>query len=384
MLPKALRSNLPLWALGLATAAVPLACGSSADKHAAAPGFAGSSGSSSGGKSGSGNVSGGGKSQTGGRPSAGTTSSGDAGESAGGQDGGAPTSSAGAGDGENGGAPDVVMPGGPFVGNDPYPCTTDDAPAPSFSAECGPSKSWGMGERIDVDAAADATLVAVTPDELTLVWSEEAGSVNAYYVADRASKQDAFGKKVALDVSGVLATSPDGRRLALLSDDQSALFEATRAERGSDFAAPVAAEFSVLNADAAAKGWSFSAVVFAPDDHTLYYVAGGFAERYPLHVSIRNGDEAWPAGEALKTCEFEAHSTYPRYPTGASSDGKTLFFYDAWRGKTRAAWRADSSGPFSWFHDVGDWFAVQPNSACDRLYYSAGDAAAALVSAPSK
>src|SRR5207244_11043096 len=122
--------------------------------------------------------------------------------------------------------------------------------------------------------------------------------------------------------------------------------------------------------------------VFGADDKTLYYTVGGSDERHALHVSIRSGADPWPVGEAIQACELDTHDNYGRYPTGVSSDGKTLFFYDSWPGKARAAWRSTSQGPFTWFRDIGNWYAVQPNAACDRLYYSAADPAASIVAAP--
>lgn len=384
MAPQSYRSILGPCAIVIGAAAAPLACGDHSER-AGAPttgGSPASAGAGNGGSNASGRAGNGGS--TGGKSSsAGTTNTSGAGESSGGIDGGgAPTDEAGAPG--SGGTPDVVMPGGPFVGMDPYPCSTDDAPAPAFTAQCSPSGEWADGKPVPVDAAHDATLISATPDELTLVWSEGASSVSAYYFADRANKNDDFGRKVALEIGNVIAASPDGLRLVVLSPDQLTLATAARADRASDFAAPVEGEFEALNADAKTHGWTFTSCAFAPDDRTLYYAAGTTDERYPVRVSTRSASEPWPAGKAIETCEFEAHAGYPRYPTGASADGKTLFFYDSWRGKTRAAWRAAGSGSFTWFHDVGDWFAAQPNSACDRLYYSAGSAAAPIESAAAK
>jgi len=89
-------------------------------------------------------------------------------------------------------------------------------------------------------------------------------------------------------------------------------------------------------------------------------------------------------GEAIESCEFEQHAGYARYPTAVSADGKTLFFYDSWRGKARAGWRETASGPFTWFKELGDVFVPQPNAACDHLFYSVADPASSILSAPAR
>jgi hypothetical protein len=368
------------------TLLVPVGCGSG-NSHPSLPGGAAAS-PSSGGKSG-GSSNGDGGSRSGGDANAGGSAAGDSdpggagpgasGDSAGGQ----PTNGDVAG-AASGGAPDVVVSKTPFNGSDPFPCSTDGAAAPAYAAQCSPNGTWGAGAKVMADAAAGAALIGVTPDELSIVWAEGASSVTAYYVADRDSPSAAFGSKTELPATAVVALSPDGLRVVQLSDAQDALLVLSRADRASAFGSAEAGEFSVLNADAAAKGGLFSSCVFAPDDRTLYYTFGGPDERYPLHVSTRSGSGPWPVGQAVEQCELEAHAGYGRYPTGVSSDGKTLFFYDSWRVEARAAWRAASSGPFTWFRDFGDLFVPQPNDACDRLYYSAADPAASIVSAPAQ
>lgn len=277
-----------------------------------------------------------------------------------------------------------MIPDGPFTGPDPFPCASDVAEPPSFSADCAPTGAWGTGEAVASAAREGATLIGVTPDELTLVWSEARGSEPHYYFADRSSPGDSFG--AAQEVTGVhlLAVSPNGLRLIALSADQSALLALSRLDRASAFAAPAEEEFSMLNADARANGWSFSSCALAPDDRTLFYTAGAVDTQYPLRVAERGDMGPWALGTPIDQCEFEAHGGYGRYPTGLSGDGKTLFFYDSWRGMARAAWRESNTTAFTWFRDLDDVIVSQPNAACDRLYYSAADPASPIRSAPAE
>jgi hypothetical protein len=223
-------------------------------------------------------------------------------------------------------------------------------------------------------------LIGVTPDELTIAWAEPERSLPRYYVADRASLEEEFGPKQLVSAANVLCLSPDGLRLVGLSESHGGLLVLGRADRSSEFGSESEGEFSDLNADALAQGYTFSSCAFAPDDRTLYYTAGAIDERYPLRVSTRGDAGAWPVGAAIEGCEFEAHGGYGRYPSGVSADGKTLFFYDSWRGEARAAFRGDSTGAFTWFRDLGALFVPQPNQACDRLYGSVADPDASIVS----
>ena len=371
------------WALLGGALLSPVGCGTDASRPGAP---AGTSGTAGGGKSGSSSQADGGAPETqggaGGSSVAGDAAlGGAAGDASGESSGGQATNGDAAGAG-SGGAPDIVMPHGPFTGTDPFPCSSDDLAAPAYTAECSPTGAWGGAAKVSSDAADGATLIGITPDELSMVWAEAASSVTVYNLADRSSRSAAFGAHVELAAAAVVALSPDGLRVVTFSETQDSLLTLSRADRDSAFGSAQEGEFSRLNADAQAKGSLFSSCVFAPDDRTLYYTLGGPEERYPLHVSTRSDAAPWPVGQALEQCELEAHAGYGRYPTGISSDGRTLFFYDSWRVEARAAWRAASSGPFTWFRDLGALSMPQPNGACDRLYYSAADPNASIAFAP--
>ncbi|HVR21385.1 MAG TPA: hypothetical protein VMS65_16845, partial [Polyangiaceae bacterium] len=108
----------------------------------------------------------------------------------------------------------------------------------------------------------------------------------------------------------------------------------------------------------------------APDDRTLYYLVSDGQSDQPLHVSRRAGSGPWPVGTRVEACEFQTHDGRVRKPTGVSADGLTLFFDDPVRGQARAAFRETASGPFVWFVDLGTRPRSQPNTACDRLYFT--------------
>ncbi len=286
-----------------------------------------------------------------------------------------------AGDVASGGEPPFVNPDGPFTGPDPFPCDSDAEEIDAdLEALCAPNTTWGAESEVASAAEASAAFIGVTPDERTLVWSEAAGSERIYLVADRSTASGPFGEPQLLDDVTVLAVSPDGLRLAALSPDQSALFTLSRSDRSGEFAIEGEGEFVAIDDEARENGWSFSSCVFSADDRTLFYTAGAPDSKYLLRVAERADDGPWATGTLIERCELEVHGSYGRYPTGVSADGQTLFFFDSWRGITRAAWRDPQTSAFSWFADIGKVFAAQPNAACDRLYFSKGGSA--VLSAP--
>ena len=118
-----------------------------------------------------------------------------------------------------GGSPGIDGP--PNVGGDPglmlEPCPSDDAPAPAgFSGVCWTAQAWANGvDALELGAGRAPTIVAVTPDELTVAWSEIDSSLPTYFVADRATAGDAFGEAQELTLTGIVGLSPDGLRVTL-------------------------------------------------------------------------------------------------------------------------------------------------------------------------
>lgn len=340
------------------------------------------------GSGGSAHAQGGAGPNSGGRSGGATAQGGDSGASSGGDpsDAGHPGSAGVANGGSvgqaGGGATDAGGVGGEGgVPPNPYSCPSDTnaEPSPSFASQCDPEMTWGKGALVPVDAGDGDQLVAVTPDELTIVWFDSRGSVGTFRLADRSASDAAFQAAAALDAGNVIALSPDGLRLAALSSDQSVLVEYVRPTRAEAFGAGQDGAFSALNADALAKGYRVLDALIAPDDETLYYnVFTGEELEYSLHVSSRSGAQPWPVGQPIEACELKAFGSLVRHPTGASADGLTLFFYDPTRNAARAAFRRTAGGPFVWFSDLGPLYQAMPNQSCDRLYYWASDAESSI------
>ena len=278
--------------------------------------------------------------------------------------------------------------GPPGVGGDPglmvEPCPSDGATQPAaFAGVCTAAKSWATGGNVAVTSGAAPSFVSVTPSELTLLWTETPSSVPVYFLADRAATSDAFGETQELSFANVLSVSPDGLRLTVASGD-GRLLEATRAERGDSFGEPEPGAYSLLDADALAHHLTLSDVALSADDRRLYYGAWSLDEAtpYPVRVSTRGGTEPWPVGTPLTGCELKAYGAFGPRPTAVSSDGLTLFYFDAARGRSRAAFRTTDSAEFTWFVDLPGMLRPAPNAACDQLYHSPASGESRLLSAP--
>jgi hypothetical protein len=280
---------------------------------------------------------------------------------------------------EGGAAPTSGSPGiegPPSVGGDPglmlEPCPSDDAPAPAgFSGVCATAQAWANGaDALELGAGRAPSFVAITPDERTVVWSEVDSSMPTYFLADRSAPGDAFGEAQELAFPGVVGLSPDGLRITVVTGGRFA--EATRAARDESFDEPGYGSYATLDADADAQLLALGNAVVSPDDKTLYYTAWMTDEItvYPLLVSTRTGNEPWPVGSALQSCELKAYGGRGPRPTAISSDGLTLFLSDDARATARAAFRSSPSGAFSWFTDLPGRLGPQPNRGCDTLYYS--------------
>ncbi len=284
-----------------------------------------------------------------------------AGGGAGGSDGGSGgTQSGSSGDSGSGGLPERMD------------CPSDTSPGspPSTFGVCEPGRTLGAAMSAGAGSSDADSLIAITPDELSILWVAAGSSTGVAYVADCSTSDDAFGTAVRLGDPNVVGLSADGLRLLSRGDD-GLFYESLRGARSGVFGTPGEGAFSAIDADAVSNDLLLGSAVLSADDLTLFYTAapaGG--SDHPLRVSVRSDTEPFPPGSEVATCEFQAFDGLGVRPTGISSDGLTLFYWDAWRSTARAAYRQTTSDPFDWFETLGGVFAVQPNTACDRLYFA--------------
>jgi hypothetical protein len=362
--------------IAFAGLAVAVAAACDGEKRRTPAGFAPSTGGNAGTRA-AGGTSGrstGGRGGSSGRGATGGTAGDEMGGASGAEDGGAGSGGSSSGAGGSGtsgmtsaGSAGVAIAG---RGQEPEPCTNAQEDPPAAPGVCVPGASWGSAVPVAVMANAADPLIAITPDELTLLLMHIT-SVGQAMIADRADVGDDFGEPVPVNVEGVVGMSPDGLRVIARALDGT-LQEAVRPDIGEAFGMPTEGDFTLINAAAASDGSTLTSPVITADDRTLYYLAiPPDGAKYPLHVSTRAGSEAWPVGTPVEGCELESFDGFGPVPTGVSSDGLTLFFWDSFYGTARAGFRNEPGGAFVWVDELGALVAAQPNAACSRLYYSA-------------
>ena len=248
-------------------------------------------------------------------------------------------------------------------------------------AICNPSASWGAGALLSVSSSLDDVLDAVSPDELSIAWTEGSGSTATLQVADRMTTAAAFGTSQTIAAGSFstarVALSQNGLRLVVVNSDGQGFSELTRTSRlppGNTFGAP--APGSCTNLDAAgilAAGESYGDPVLSADDNAFYYSVYGAGRTATIFRAARllPGD-AWPVGAAIPASSgLAAQGSLRRQPTAISSDEQTLFVWDQVMGTERAAFIDESTGAFDVFVDLGARSMAAPNTSCTNLYYSA-------------
>lgn len=244
---------------------------------------------------------------------------------------------------------------------------------------CNPAFAFGAASAVPGVAAGDKTFGAVTPDELTLAWVTPAGSV---LYADRTASSQPFGG--AQTLSGTyapdrVALSADGLTLIVVMQGAASLGQVKRTARGQAFSgAPDTAPFANLrpgsNPEDGGGGMGMLGdPVLSADGQLLFFSSYGTGAMGTVCVSSNSGTK-WTKPDTLSQLELLATSdTVRRRPSGLSSDGRTLFFWDDVDGKEKAAWRKTNTSydlAFSGFVDLADRKGAQPAAACTRLYFT--------------
>jgi hypothetical protein len=244
---------------------------------------------------------------------------------------------------------------------------------------CDPSYVWTpVGRLVSVPSAGFARFDGVSADELSIAWTSTTGDL---YVADRAARDGPFGPAVAVPLSGVAdpggraALSANGTSVIAVAADKSGFVSLRRPAAGSPWAVDPSLPFAAVNANPSEGALQFSDPVLGDGDRALFFLSGTLGQVLSLHESrwdpVQRG---WTAGSPLTTAQLVS-SGPPRRPTGASSDGRTLFYVDEAMGVARGAWRDALSAPFGSFVDLPGLTEAAPNARCDTLYYQGSDSA---------
>jgi len=223
-----------------------------------------------------------------------------------------------------------------------------------------------------VSTEASETLLALTPDELDLAFLRD----GALFLAHRSSTRVSFSSGTALTVpvgwsaAHGAAFSADGLRLLLVSDpDQTKLGELTRSNRESGFSTSIdTSAYTVINQES-----EFTRRVYAwPSsfgDDQLFFNSS-LDTSSTIMSSLRTANGSYGAPKALGPGILDGSDGKRRLPTGVSSDGRTLFYFNEESGEEEARWRASSSAdsPLYDMLSLGARRGAVPNSHCNRLY----------------
>jgi hypothetical protein len=250
------------------------------------------------------------------------------------------------------------------------------------SPRCDPVRSWGSTARVPSvpEMTTFARFGGVSIDELTIAWTSAGGSV---YVADRAAPGDVFRppSTPSLDPTSMpvandrVALGPSGTLIVAVSPDRSRFLAFNRIMVGTPWVAAATLQFAKVNAMAAADGvGQFSEPVLGADDRSLYYLLASPGASPVLYESTWDPPtHAWTTGVALLNSAPDAGATLRRRATAASSDGRTLFFFDEAIGQQRAAWRETPASPFVQFVNLTGLSEATPNYLCNTLYFRGVD-----------
>jgi hypothetical protein len=225
---------------------------------------------------------------------------------------------------------------------------------------------------MNLSTSTDETLLSVTSDELDLAFLR-AGTL---YVAHRADKTGTFtvGSAVVIpdswSAAGGAALSADGKRLVLVSTDQTLLGELTRATRDAAFSTAIdQTAFSTINQTSIYSGNTYGSPALSPDDQELFLNSVAPSGGSTVVVSTRTATEPWSAPTRVSAALDGAEGAR-LLPTGVSADARTLFYFNEATMKEEARWRDEPklTSPLYDMVDLGTRRGAQPNTACDKLY----------------
>jgi hypothetical protein len=255
------------------------------------------------------------------------------------------------------------------------------ADGPATLAICRQGITWSTAARVtSIAPAGFDRFGSISASTLTVAWSTSAGVI---YVADRTSNIGAFGTPVAIDPGTIqlandrVALAPNGLLLIATLADGSSFATFVRSSIGAPWGPnpSVTDPFHTLAAILSEPGGAFSEPVESADGLSFFYLVAVGTGLPVLYESAWNAAMSqWDDGTPLPNAEFAITSAgQVRRPTGASADGRTLFFFDEVSGNERAAWRDSPTSPFDQFVDLPNLPEAVPSGDCVTVYFHGMD-----------
>ncbi|HXX68651.1 MAG TPA: hypothetical protein VEK07_15795 [Polyangiaceae bacterium] len=255
---------------------------------------------------------------------------------------------------------------------------------------CREGITWSTIARVDSIAAAGFDQFgAISASALTVAWTSSEGVI---YVADRTSNTGDFGAPGVVDPAstplsnGRVALMPDGLEVIATLADGSSFTAFDRVSIGGAWLPSTSDEFKLIAATISESGGAFAEPVVSADGQSLFYLLTiGDALPILYESAWDSSSHTWQYGQPLTEAEFASQAgndadgaigtggLQVRRPTGASSDRRTLFFFDEVVGHERAAWRDSPSDPFDTFEDLPNLPEVAPDEDCFYVYFHGSD-----------
>lgn len=240
--------------------------------------------------------------------------------------------------------------------------------APISPPQCDPDASWGHAMAIEaIDTEADERLLAMAPDELTLVFARD----EALFVVDRWTVAAEFANATALmlpsgyDADRGLALTANGLSLVLVSDDGAAFAEISRVSRQVGFRSqPNAARFAAVNDARTFSGGELSSPAISEDGKTFFYVEqrGGRSDVW------RATGAALDERTKLDSVTLGGDEGMAKLTLSVSTDERALFVFDEALGHAVSLWSTTPAGAFTQAVPLPDLESAFANADCSRLY----------------
>lgn len=232
---------------------------------------------------------------------------------------------------------------------------------PNPTPLCAPDAAWETTPLEGVATEADERLLAMTPDERTLVFARDQ---QLFVLDDGQSSALTLPAGYSPDL-GVALTS-DGLSLVIVQEEGLSFAEVSRPTRTGSFdGAPSAERFRALNEARVTSGGRFSSPVLSADGEALY-------------VTVRMGNtvaNVWRAtGEGFRERDLQDPATLgteegeAKRVVGVAADDRTLFVFDEALGYVTAMWRPTPAAEFSEGLAFEDFQTAIPSAACGRIY----------------
>lgn len=248
--------------------------------------------------------------------------------------------------------------------------------SPGLPPVCSPKAKPGSAQPIaGLSLDPGAQFAAITPDELTLVWTVANTNGVTVYVADRSDSSSAWGTPQTISsvpaADNAVTVTPDGLTIAYVdnSDDQT-FATSSRLDRTSTFVFPDStsgADFEVLNPPAVlAAGDAYAYPLYGPNLTSFYYAIKDASGDLVWYVAGRfESQGAFSAGSSLN---FASPPSPTAVLSGVSDDEATLFFVDPGTGQSSWTFKDEVSVKFDAFTTLGTLGYTQPNLSCTQLY----------------